>query len=82
MASTERPTAKATATSPADGAENNAAPQTALTNANVPMNSAAKTRCMMKSPVPAGHGRRRELLSRDGREQWAVAALTPAFCGG
>jgi len=46
------------------------------------MNSAAKTRCMMKSPVPAGHGRRRELLSRDGREQWAVAALTPAFCGG
>src|SRR2546422_1003262 len=40
MASTDRPTANATATRPADGAEKSAAPHTAVTSANVPINSA------------------------------------------
>ena len=44
IASTDRPTANATAINPADGAENKAAPQTALTSAKVPMNSAANSR--------------------------------------
>src|SRR3954466_5931933 len=41
---TERPTAKATATRPADGAEKRAAPHTAVTSVNVPMNSAPSSR--------------------------------------
>jgi hypothetical protein len=49
MASTDRPTAKATATSPADGAENSAAPHTALTSMNVPMNSAPNSRTIFAS---------------------------------
>src|ERR1043165_8121589 len=45
IASTDSPTAKATATSPPpEGAENNAAPQTAVTSVNVPMNSAPSSR--------------------------------------
>jgi hypothetical protein len=38
--------AKATVIRPADGAENNAAPQTAPTSANVPINSAPSSRNM------------------------------------
>src|SRR5581483_653145 len=41
IASTIAPMANATVISPADGAENSAAPQTELTSANVPMTSAA-----------------------------------------
>ena len=44
IARTDRPTAKATATSPAEGAENSAAPHTAVTSVNVPMNSAPSSR--------------------------------------
>src|SRR5947199_10342171 len=44
IARTDRPTAKATATRPADGAENSAAPQTAVTSVNVPTNSAPSSR--------------------------------------
>src|SRR5262249_15893582 len=40
------PTAKAIAIRPACGAENKAEPQTALTSENVPINSAARFRCM------------------------------------
>src|SRR3954462_12508654 len=51
IARTERPTANATATRPADGAENNAAPHTAVTSVNVPMNSAPSSRGDMVSPL-------------------------------
>src|SRR5215467_14019655 len=51
IASTDKPTAKATATSPADGAENSAAPHTALTSMNVPMNSAPNSRTILASLV-------------------------------
>src|SRR5256885_16420788 len=62
IARTERPTAKATATRPADGAEKRAAPHTAVTSVNVPMNSAPSSRGDdMNSPhesvAPAGAGR-------------------------
>src|SRR6476646_3628501 len=50
IANTDRPTAKATATSPTDGAEKSAEPQTALTSVNVPTNSAANSRCILKLP--------------------------------
>src|ERR1043166_3039934 len=53
IAITERPTANATAISPADGAENSAAPQTPVTSANVPTNSAPSSRAddAMDPPV-------------------------------
>ena len=47
IAKTDRPTANATATRPADGAENSAAPHTAVTSVNVPTNSAASSRDMV-----------------------------------
>ena len=47
IARTDRPTANATATRPADGAENSAAPHTAVTSVNVPTNSAASSRDMV-----------------------------------
>src|SRR3954462_5671703 len=61
IARTERPTAKATATRPDGGAEKRAAPHTAVTSVNVPMNSAPSSRGDdMNSPhesvAPAGPG--------------------------
>src|SRR2546423_10152174 len=53
MARTDRPTANATATRPADGAENSAAPQTAVTSVNVPMNSAPNSRDMVSPLIQA-----------------------------
>src|ERR1041384_3771170 len=59
IAITERPTANATAISPADGAENSAAPQTPVTSANVPTNSAPSSRADMIPPNdPAAPGAR------------------------
>src|SRR5690349_2896203 len=53
IAITERPTANATAISPADGAENSAAPQTPVTSANVPTNSAPSSRADDAMDPPA-----------------------------
>ena len=50
IAMTDKPTANAIAIRPACGAENNAEPQTALTSENVPINSAARCRCIGQPP--------------------------------
>src|SRR5260370_7378062 len=52
MARTGVPIGGATVMRPADGAENSAAPQTELTSAKVPMNSAKYTRVGMVSISP------------------------------
>src|ERR1041384_4572855 len=59
IAMTDRPTATATATSPVDGAENSAAPHTAVTSVNVPMNSAPSSRGDMSFPPNEFVGARR-----------------------
>src|SRR3954471_16743106 len=63
IARTERPTANATATRPALGAENSAAPHTAVTSVKVPMNSALNSLVMLVSP---GCGAPANLVARTG----------------
>src|SRR6266403_2181381 len=77
IASTERPTANATAINPALGAENNAAPQTALTSVNVPMTSALNSRDIFIShEAPANRREPRAVMpsTHGGRPQKSASS--------